>query len=62
VELTEKDTGEMLVQFFRRNPAYTRSVMAMVGMKFKDENELREIGKNLTLLAVKPLFHGPSSR
>lgn len=53
-ELAEQDTGEMLVQFFRRKPAYTRSVMAMVGMKFKDEDELREIGKNLTLLAVKP--------
>jgi len=28
--------------------------MAMAGMKFKDENELRVIAKNLTLLAVKP--------
>ena len=54
-ELNAADTGEMLVRFFRRKPAYTRSVMAMVGMKFKDENELRELGKNLTLLAVKPL-------
>ena len=53
-ELAENDTGEMLVQFFRRKPAYTRSVMAMVGMKFKDEDELREVGKNLTLLAVQP--------
>ena len=52
--LNEGDTGEMLVQFFRRKPAYTRSVMAMVGMKFKDEEELRTLGKNLTLLAVKP--------
>lgn len=52
--LNEGDTGEMLVQFFRRKPAYTRSVMAMVGMKFKDEEELRTLGKNLTLLAVQP--------
>jgi hypothetical protein len=28
--------------------------MAMVGMKFKDEDELRILGQNLTLLAVKP--------
>ena len=48
------DTGEMLVQFYRRKPAYTRSVMAMVGMKFKDEDELRTLGSNLTLLAVQP--------
>ena len=39
---------------YRSKPAYTRSVMAMAGMKFKDEAELRELGKNLTLLAVKP--------
>lgn len=52
--LSNADTGEMLVQFFRRKPAYTRSVMAMVGMKFKDEDELRTLGSNLTLLAVYP--------
>ena len=52
--LSSADTGEMLVQFFRRKPAYTRSVMAMVGMKFKDEDELRTLGSNLTLLAVYP--------
>lgn len=52
--LTTEGTGEMLVQFYRSKPAYTRSVMAMAGMKFKDEAELRELGNNLTLLAVKP--------
>lgn len=61
-ELPEKDTGELLVQFFHRKPSYTRSVMAMVSVKFKDEDELREIGKKLTLLAVKPLFPDPSSK
>lgn len=60
-ELDGTDTGEMLVRFFRRKPAYTRSVMAMVGMTFKDEDELREMGKHLTLLAVKPLFRDHSS-
>ena len=52
--LSSADTGEMLVQFFRRKPAYTRSVMAMVGMKFKDEDELRALGSTLTLLAIHP--------
>jgi len=52
--LTTKGASEMLVQFYRSKPAYTRSVMAMAGMKFKDEDELRILGKNLTLLAVKP--------
>jgi len=52
--LNTEGASEMLVQFYRTKPAYTRSVMAMAGMKFKDEAELRELGKNLTLLAVKP--------
>jgi deazaflavin-dependent oxidoreductase (nitroreductase family) len=52
--LTTEGAGEMLVQFYRSKPAYTRSVMAMVGLKFNSEDELRELGKNLTLLAVKP--------
>jgi len=52
--LSTEGAGELLVQFFRSKPAYTRSVMAMAGMKFKDENDLRVIGKDLTLLAVKP--------
>jgi len=52
--LSTEGAGDMLVQFYRNKPAYTRSVMAMAGIKFKDEDELRELGKNLTLLAVKP--------
>ncbi len=52
--LSTEGAGELLVQFFHSKPAYTRSVMAMAGMKFKDENDLRIIGKDLTLLAVKP--------
>ena len=53
--LTTEGAGEMLVQFYRTKPAYTRSVMAMAGLKFKDEVELRELGRNLTLLAVHPV-------
>ncbi|MDP1713530.1 MAG: nitroreductase family deazaflavin-dependent oxidoreductase [Anaerolineales bacterium] len=52
--ISNEGAGEMLVQFYRRKPAYTRSVMTMAGMKFKDEDELRAIGKDLTLLAIKP--------
>jgi deazaflavin-dependent oxidoreductase (nitroreductase family) len=53
-ELTSDNAADMLVQFYRRKPAYMRSVMAMVGMKFEGEDELRKIAGNLTLLAVKP--------
>ena len=52
--LSTEGAGEMLVQFYRNKPAYTRSVMAMAGIKFKDEDELRILGKDLMLLAVKP--------
>lgn len=52
--LSNEGAGEMLVQFYRNKPAYTRSVMRMAGIKFKDEDDLRVIGKDLTLLAVKP--------
>jgi len=53
--LSNEGAGEMMVQFFRKKPAYTRSVMAMVGMKFEGEDELRALGSKLTLLAVKPV-------
>jgi deazaflavin-dependent oxidoreductase (nitroreductase family) len=52
--LSNDGAGEMMVKFFRKKPAYTRSVMAMVGMKFKGEDELRVLGSKLTLLAVTP--------
>ena len=52
--LTNEGAGEKLIQFYRSKPAYTRSVMAMAGLKFKDEDELRIIAKNIMLLAVKP--------
>ena len=52
--LSNEGAGEMLIQFYRRKPAYTRSVMNLAGMKFKDEDDLRIIGKDLTLLTVKP--------
>lgn len=61
-ELNKADTREMLVQFYQRKPAYTRSVMAMAGMKFKDEDELRTFGNKLILLAVKPQSPSRSSK
>jgi deazaflavin-dependent oxidoreductase (nitroreductase family) len=52
--LANEDAGEMMVRFYRAKPAYTRSVIAMVGMKFEGEEELRALGSKLTLLAVHP--------
>jgi deazaflavin-dependent oxidoreductase (nitroreductase family) len=57
--LSNEGAGEMMVQFFRRKPAYTRTVMAMVGMKFESEEELRALGSKVTLLAVEPETSSP---
>ena len=52
--LANERTADMLVKFYREKPAYTRSVMAMVGMKFQNEDELRAIASKLMLLAIQP--------
>lgn len=52
--LSSGEAGEMMVNFYRTKPAYTRSIMAMVGMKFEGEEELRKIASKLTLFAVHP--------
>ncbi len=52
--LSNENAGELTVQFYRKKPAYTRSVMAMVGMKFTSEDDLRALSSKLTLLAVQP--------
>jgi deazaflavin-dependent oxidoreductase (nitroreductase family) len=52
--LSSEEAGEMMVKFYRAKPAYTRSVMAMVGMKFEGEEELKKLASQLTLFAVHP--------
>lgn len=52
--LSNENSADMLVKFYREKPAYTRSVMAMVGMKFNGEEDLRAIASKLMLLAVHP--------
>ncbi len=52
--LTPARAGELTVDFYRRKPAYTRAVLKSVGITLKDENELREFGSRMLLLAVKP--------
>lgn len=47
-------SGEMLVQFYRDKPFYTKTVMAMAGVKFKNEDELRSIASTIMLLSIKP--------
>ena len=53
-ELPPGRAGDLFVKFYREKPAYTRAVMAMAGMKFNSENELRALSSTLLLLAVHP--------
>lgn len=52
--LSPEETEKAIVAFVRRRPVYARSVMAMVGLKFKDEDELRSMARQWILLAVQP--------
>ena len=52
--LASADAGELMVRFYRAKPAYTRSVMAMVGMTFTGEDDLRAIASKLAIFAVHP--------
>ncbi|MBI5965507.1 MAG: nitroreductase family deazaflavin-dependent oxidoreductase [Chloroflexi bacterium] len=52
--LSNENTADMLIKFYRAKPAYTRSVMAMVGLKFNGEEDLRALASKLMLLAIKP--------
>lgn len=52
--LSTEGSADMLVKFYREKPVYTRSVMAMVGMKFNGEEDLRAMASKLLLFAVHP--------
>jgi deazaflavin-dependent oxidoreductase (nitroreductase family) len=45
---------EKLILLVRRVPKYARAVMKMAGMTYQNEAELRQIGRNMLMLAVQP--------
>ena len=53
-EMPLEQTGDVMVDFVRRRPAYARSVMKMVGVTFTTEEELRRMAAKWLLLAVHP--------
>jgi deazaflavin-dependent oxidoreductase (nitroreductase family) len=50
VVLSPEETGKKMVDFNRRRPAYTKVVTAMIGLKFKDEIELEQMGRGMMLM------------
>jgi deazaflavin-dependent oxidoreductase (nitroreductase family) len=53
-ELPPEKTGDTMVNFVRRRPAYSKSVMKAVGITFTTEEELRRMAPRWILLAVHP--------
>ena len=54
-ELPRDKAGDVMVNFFRRRPAYSKSIMKMIGIPLTTEEELRKMVLNYcTLLAVHP--------
>jgi deazaflavin-dependent oxidoreductase (nitroreductase family) len=53
-ELPPDKTGDLMVNFVRRRPAYAKSVMKAVGITFTTEEELRRMAPQWILLAVHP--------
>jgi deazaflavin-dependent oxidoreductase (nitroreductase family) len=45
---------EKLILLVRKVPKYARAVMAMAGLKYQNEAELRALARNMVMLAVKP--------
>jgi deazaflavin-dependent oxidoreductase (nitroreductase family) len=53
-ELPPDRTGDMMVNFVRRRPAYAKSVLRAVGITYTTEEELRRMAPQWILLAVHP--------
>ncbi len=45
---------EKMIALMRRAPRYAKAVMALGGLKYKDEAELRALSRKMLLLAIKP--------
>lgn len=52
--LSTEQSGNAIVAFANRHPHYSRTVMAMVGIKFDDDDELRLMAREWIFLAVQP--------
>ncbi len=53
-ELPRERTADVMVNFVRRRPAYSKSVMKLVGITYTTEEELRKMAFHWMLMAVHP--------
>lgn len=53
-ELPPDKTGDIMVNFVRRRPVYSKSVMKAVGINISTEEELRKMAPRWILLAIRP--------
>jgi hypothetical protein len=52
--LSAEQAGNAIVAFANRHPHYSRMVMAMVGIKFNDDDDLRLLAREWIFLAIQP--------
>ena len=53
-ELSVENAADMMVNFVRRRPLYSKSVMKVVGITINSESELRGMVSHMILLAIHP--------
>jgi deazaflavin-dependent oxidoreductase (nitroreductase family) len=52
--LPESDAGQMMVEYARRHPRYTRAIMRVVGLKGDwSEETLRAVGAQMRVVAIQ---------
>ena len=52
--LSQEETEEMLVDFWRRHRLYSRATMRLVGLKAASEEEVRAVAGQMRLVAIQP--------
>jgi deazaflavin-dependent oxidoreductase (nitroreductase family) len=52
--LSQEETEDMLVDFWRRHRLYSRATMRLVGLKAASEEEVRAVARQMRLVAIQP--------
>lgn len=55
--LSESHAGQMMIEYARRHPTYTRAIMRLLGFKggsSDDEEAMRTLGPQMRVVAIQP--------
>lgn len=53
--LSPDEAADKMVAYFRRVPAYAKLVMTLGGIKVEGEVEIRQLARQMLMLAIKPV-------